>query len=390
MHVLIVGAGYAGLKVALRLSREDPLISVTLVNPSAHFRERIRDHQWASGVRSLPKSLVGLLRGTRVQLRVGRVTSVNRKTRWATVTSCAGDEVRLPWDYLVLAAGSVTDTTVPGVSDHAMILDGQGAEKIATRLAQLTRSGGKVVVVGAGTTGIETAAEIAEAFPALDVELVSRDAVGAPFSPKSRRVFARTFERLGVTTHCPVQVERVEPSQLHHSGGALPFDVCIWTAGFRATPPPEGLDLDVDARERVLVSAYLNTPGDSRVFVAGDGAAHPEARPPIPSGCKSALPSAQAVSANILAHFRAEPPRPFSFAPPLYCVSLGRKEGVVQRTARDGSLSGWVLAGRPGAWIKELICKGTLWAFTLERTFAVQHTSRTPRLLSPRAEGTLP
>jgi NADH dehydrogenase len=52
---------------------------------------------------------------------------------------------------------------------------------------------------------------------------------------------------------------------------------------------------------------------------------------------------------------------------PLYCLSLGRKNGVVQRVSRDGCPTGWVLTGRLGAIIKELICRSTLWALRLER-----------------------
>jgi hypothetical protein len=94
------------------------------------------------------------------------------------------------------------------------------------------------------------------------------------------------------------------------------------------------------------------------------------AEPPaiaVPMGCKSAGPSGATIADNLVRELDGRKPRPFDFAAPFYCVSLGRKDGLIQRPLRDGSLGGAILRGRLAAWVKELICKATVLAFTLER-----------------------
>jgi NADH:ubiquinone reductase (H+-translocating) len=48
-------------------------------------------------------------------------------------------------------------------------------------------------------------------------------------------------------------------------------------------------------------------------------------------------------------------------------VSLGRRDGLIQMAARDGTLTGRVWVNRRGAWFKEFICRSTMWALKMER-----------------------
>ena len=65
---------------------------------------------------------------------------------------------------------------------------------------------------------------------------------------------------------------------------------------------------------------------------------------------------------------RGQATRPFRYFAPHFCVSLGRRDGFLQKALPDGRLLGPVLAkGWRAAFIKELICKSTVWQFALER-----------------------
>ncbi len=379
MNFVILGGGYAGATAAIRLARTTRgNARVILVSASDRFVERIRLHERGAG-RTLPvRALSSLLRGSGVEVVIGCALAVDEAARTVTVGRIDGaDEVserRLPWDRLVLALGSRPDTSFPGVREHALALDGPGAETLAAKLPELSarsasgRGRARVVVVGGGLTGIEAASEIAESWPELQVELVTRGALGDEFSAAARAHFATAFERLKIGVHPRTSVVRVEHGRLVTRDGEVPFDLCIWTAGFVGAPLPSGLEVATNDRGQVLVDPFLRSISHPAIYVAGDLASLHVAPPiPVPMGCKTAGPAGAHVADNLVREGLGRPLDPFDFVAPLYCVSLGRRDGVIQRTRPDGCATGPVLRGRLGAWVKELVCRGTVTAFTLER-----------------------
>lgn len=174
MHkILIIGAGYTGMTATMGLvgrlrGRED--VHITLVNPQTRFTERLRLHQTASGQTLADLQIPDQLQGTGVDFVQGWVTGIDADAQEVRIDDAYG----LRYDTLVYALGSVADTaTVPGVDEFAYTLNNaQDATLFADRLNQL--AAGTVVVAGGGLTGIESAAEIAEQHPELDVVLLSR------------------------------------------------------------------------------------------------------------------------------------------------------------------------------------------------------------------------
>ena len=356
--------------------------------------ERIRLHERGAG-RPLPiRSLASILRGTGVELVTACALAVDEDARTVTVghidAANVVSERRLVWDRLVLALGSRPDSSFPGVREHAIVLDGPGAETLAPQLPELAGRRARVLVVGGGLTGIEAASEIAESWPELQVELLTTGEVGAGFSEAARRHFAEAFDRLGVLVHPNTSAVRVERGSVVTATGELPFDACVWTVGFVGAPLPSGRTVTPNTRGHVLVDPFLRSVSDPSIYVAGDLAAHAVPPPiPVPMGCKSAGPAGAHVADNLVRELLGRPLVPFDFVAPAYCVSLGRRDGIVQRTRADGSLTGPILRGRLGAWVKELICKGTLTAFTLERlglsSYEMFRSGNLPALPSPVA-----
>jgi len=105
------------------------------------------------------------------------------------------------------------------------------------------------------------------------------------------------------------------------------------------------------------------------VHVIGDLATiAPKLTPQMPMGCKSAMPAGAWAAENIARRLRGQPEQSLQYAVPFFCVSLGRKDGLIQMAARDGSMTGRVLTQRRGAWFKEFICRSTIWALKMERS----------------------
>jgi NADH dehydrogenase len=366
MRIVILGAGYAGVTCAVRLARKSrgQPVEITLVNGTDRLVERIRLHEQAAGRRPPEHDLRGLLRGTGVALRVGWVTAIDLETR----TVSLGDEP-LGWDRLVLALGSRTDVDgVPGIREHAFTLDATSTARLAAEVPAVAARGGRVVVIGGGLTGIEAATELAERHPSLKVVLLTRGRVAEGWSEAARTHLLRTFTRLGIELREGASVTSIAADRVETSHGAVPFDLCVWSVGFAAPSLAREAGLAVNERGQVLLDPMLRSISHPHVYAAGDVACPVEPPgDPMPMGCKSAGPTGAHVADDLARLLAGKPERPFDYAVPLYCVSLGRRDALVQTTGPGGAPTGRVLTGRLAVWIKELICKGTIWILHLER-----------------------
>jgi NADH dehydrogenase FAD-containing subunit len=138
--------------------------------------------------------------------------------------------------------------------------------------------------------------------------------------------------------------------------------------GFRAPALVRDAGFDVNERGQVEVDACLRSLSHPEVYVAGDLATLPPAfGAPLPMGCKSAGPGGAQVAQNLVRELTGESARPMRFRAPLYCMSLGRRDAIVQLRALDGSMTGPILTGRTAAGVKEFICRGTVWALRFEQ-----------------------
>ncbi|MGW1804776.1 NAD(P)/FAD-dependent oxidoreductase [Streptomyces sp. NPDC002078] len=365
-RIVVLGAGYTGVVAAGRLARrlrpED--VAVTLVNPEPDFVERVRLHQLAVGQSLKPRPLAGMFAGTGVELRLGRVTGVDVDRRTVAVTGADGPR-ELAYDTLVYALGSGwNDQGVPGTAEHAEQLASRpGALRLRERLAALD-AGRRVVVVGGGLTGVEAATEIAEARPDLDVALVARAGLGDWLSPKGRGHLRKVFGKLGITVHEHAAVTAVEADRVTLADGtAVPAAVTVWTAGFAVHPIAAATTLEVTAEGQIVVDRTMRSVSHPDVYAIGDAAmAMGPGDKPLRMSCASggftAWQAADAVTARLTGGKLPKVPiRYFN-----QCISLGRREGLIQYVTADDRAVRAALTGRLAARYKELVCKGAAWS----------------------------
>lgn len=366
-HVVILGAGYAGQMVAARLSQKRLPVRITVVEPSPVFVERIRLHQVAAG---RPQSVLPMRwllprDADWIQARAERIDAARR------LVHLAGDgaPAALRYDLLVYALGSRDDLdAVPGVRQHARSLGTAGAAAaVAAEVPALAARGGRVLVVGGGLTGIEAAAELAERHPGLRVSLVTAGVLGAGLHERGRAHLATVFDRLGVNRRERVRVTAVEPGRARlDDGSAPPFDLCLWTAGFRVPPLARLSGLPCNAADLLEVDATLRVCDHERLFAAGDAAVI-AGGPALRMACAVAMPMGVHVAEEIARLVRGQPPRPFRFAFVGQSLSLGRRDGLVQVTDAEDRPTPRVFRGRKARWIKESVWRYTLWAIRAER-----------------------
>ncbi|MFI7533905.1 NAD(P)/FAD-dependent oxidoreductase [Streptosporangium sp. NPDC049376] len=356
-HIVVLGAGYAGL-VAAKLAARQKGTRVTLVNRRDHFVERVRLHQLVTGQRLRDLPLADLLAGTGVELVVDTVTGIDADTR--TVRPAHAPEIG--YDTLVYALGSQADLSpVPGAAEHAhTVATLDQAERLRTRL----RDGGTAVVVGGGLTGIETAAELAECLPEVKVRLVTEGALGGALSRRAQRHLNAAFGRLAVEVREHARVAGVHDDHVTLEGGErLGADVTIWTTGFRVPELARQAGFSVDDDGRMLVDPTLRSVSHREVYGIGDAAAVRTADGvELRMACATALPVAQQAVRAITARLAGRTPDPVRFRYANQCVSLGRRDGLIQFVRGDDSPVEMVLTGRTAVAYKETIVKGTVMA----------------------------
>ena len=358
-HVVVIGGGYAGTLAAnhLRLRTD---VDITLVNPRPKFVERIRLHQFVA--RSGDATVdYGTLLGEGVRLVVDSADRIDTAERKVLLASGRV----LDYDYVIYAVGSTAaaPAAVPGASEFAYpIGEFEYAQRLREALDEL-HPDAPVTVVGAGLTGTETAAELAE--QGRKVTLVCGGTLVPSLSEPGRRSVAKWLSRHGVAVLESDMVAEVRPDAVVFADGAVrPSAVTIWTAGFGVPDLATRSGLHTDALGRLLTDETLTSVDDDRIVAAGD-AASPSGQP-LRMSCQAAEPLGAQAANTVLSHIAGTQPVVLNQAFLGSNVSLGRRAATIQWARKDDTPVNFYTSGRLGAAIKEAACKGTLWAIRRE------------------------
>ncbi|MEU8517800.1 FAD-dependent oxidoreductase [Kitasatospora sp. NPDC048722] len=347
-RIVVLGAGYAGLSTAKGAGRHH---AVTLVAPEERLLHRVRQHEAAAGGGQDWPAIGQLARGRRIEHHRARAVELDLDGHKVELD----DGTVLGYDTLVYALGSRTAWhDVPGAAEHAY-----GAERAAELDRRLRGAGepGTLAVVGGGATGIELAAELAEAHPRWRVRIVTAGRVGGIYSPKGRAHVRRVLDRLGVGVHEDATVTEVTPTGLRTTTGPVDADVTVWAASMEPHPLAAAAGLAVDDRGRALVDEYLRSVSHPDVHVVGDAAAVTvPGTGTLRMGCATALPMGQYVGK--LLDGRTD--KPFAYKYVAQCLSLGRHDGLLQLVRGDDSMRPTVLTGTAGRLAKAAIVAGVL------------------------------
>ncbi|WP_067814995.1 NAD(P)/FAD-dependent oxidoreductase [Actinomadura kijaniata] len=376
-RILVLGAGYAGAfaagNLARRLSPADT--EITVVNAEPDFVQRLRLHQFAAGQEIETPKLADVFAGTGVRLRLARVTAVDPERRAVAVADADGGG-ELGYDTLVYALGShADDHGVPGVAEHAFNVAGRvSARRLREHLDGLEKrgGGGRVLVVGDGLTGIETATEFAESRPGLSVTLIARGELGARLSAGARSHLRQACARLGITVVEHTRVEAVEATRvLCDDGTVLASDATVWTAGFEVSPIAAAGGLEVTGSGQIIVDRTMRSVSHPDVYAVGDSAhAIGDNGLPLPMSCASADYTGRQATNAIVGHLTGRTITKIKLSYPGNHISLGRRDGILQLVDGEAQAKPRYVVGRKAARVKAGILWGSLWA-TSHPTFGL-------------------
>ena len=347
MRVVIVGAGFGGLTTAQKLSKNKDL-SVTVIDKHPYQLFSPLLYQVATG--GLPEDDIAYpVRAAipGVTFRRGEVTKVSPNTKTITLS----DQATIEYDQLVLATGS-TGTTygVVGVQEHALqmksILEARLIKKQLLGMYEEVEAGHKpkealkVVVIGAGPTGVEISGAVAELqrsmkheFPSLyklaSVTLVEAGPRVLPmFHEKSSKHAQSELEEIGVVVKTNSAVDRMYETDVHlKNGEILSGGTFIWAAGVAAYSTWTSLG-EVDRSNRIKIDENLQT--SAGIFVIGDGAHLQFKGNPLPMVAPVALQMGRHVAKQIINIKNNKPLTPFKYIDKGQMATIGRRRAVVE------------------------------------------------------------
>ena len=306
-RILVVGAGFAGVECVRRLERKlsPDEADVTLVTPFAYQLYLPLLPQVASGVLTPQSIAVSLRRSKKYRTRIipGGAIGVDLKSKVCVIRTITDEIVDEPYDYIVLAPGSITRTfDIPGLTDHAFGMKtlAEAAyirDHVISQLDLADASQDPVerasrlqfVVVGGGYAGTETAACLqrlthaaVKRYPRLDPSLIKWHLIDiAPklmpeLGDKLGSSAQEILRRRGIDISLGTSIAKAGPEEVTFTDGrVVPTHTLIWTAGVVASPLIATLGAET-VKGRLAVASELNLPGDDGVFALGDSAAVPD------------------------------------------------------------------------------------------------------------------
>ena len=384
--IVIVGGGAGGLPLAAALGdryRRDERVRVTLVDMlSTHLWKPLL-HEVAAGrmdASSHGAEYPALAQLRHFKFRQGRMTALDRAHSRIVVDSVLDDDGseilpvrRLRYDMLVIAVGSVTnDFGVAGVAEHSIAIDTPAeAERFHRKLlaasvrANAAKGEGRpgnvdVVIIGAGATGVELAAEIRQTTkshaayglddldPQRDVRITIVEAAPRILPPLPETIAVAATSLLGslaIELRTGEQVVSVDERGVHSQSGAFyPADLVVWAAGIRAPAWLSNLDgLETNRSNQLVVLQTLQTTRDPDIFALGDCAAcpWPEGKrkgATVPPRAQAAHQQATMLVRTVKARLAGRPLPEFRFRDYGSLVSLGEVSAV-------GTLMGNLIGG---------------------------------------------
>jgi len=356
-RVVIIGAGFAGLYAAKALRRAP--VDVLIVDQNNYHTFQPLIYQVATAALE-PEEVAHNVRAVfhrqrNIDFRHATVRGVD----WDAKELLLEDDGRLPFDYLIVAAGAIyNDFGIPGVKKHGFFLKSL-TEAVNIRshvLRQFERANAdpslidkgvlNFVLVGGGPTGVEMAGSLVELFdrvlpkdyPNLDVSrarviLVEMlDFLLPPYGERSREYTEKVLRSRGVDVRLGAAVAEVREHEVELKGGEIiPTETLLWAAGVRGHPLVDALGVELERGYRIKVNPDLSLPDRPYAFAAGDIAASKDEEGKIhPQVAQVAIQHGKHIAKGIMHQIRGEESRPFSYFDKGNMAIIGRNAGVAE------------------------------------------------------------
>lgn len=360
-RVIIIGAGFAGLKTARMLANKT--VDVLLIDRNNYHTFTPLLYQVAtcgldpSAVAYPVRSIFA--DALNVQFLLGEVQNIDTEAQSVLIQSKTNGTRQESYDYLFVAAGSkVNYFGNESVKNNSFALRDLNDsitlrnhilrlfEKAAwTQNDEIRETLMTFVVVGGGPTGLETAGALYELYNnVLDAEydkhdnmqakvilLEAMDDVLAPYPEKLRKSAKEQLQSLGVEVRTGAFVEEVGSDFVTlRDGSTIHTSTVVWSAGVKGNPLAEMLDVELESGSRIPITESMEIIGLKNVFAAGDIAylIEPQTGKPYPGMIPVAQQQGEVVAKNILHDINSETYETFKYFDRGSMATIGRSRAV--------------------------------------------------------------
>jgi NADH dehydrogenase len=343
-RIVIVGGGFGGIAAARALKRCDA--EIILIDRRNHHIFQPLLYQVATAVLS-PSEIAAPIRQLadkqkNLSVLLGEVTGLDLHAR-SIDASCPRLGMRkIQFDYLIIAAGMQPSyfghdefaKYAPGLKSLADAETIRAKILSAYELAETTEDENErvrqmtFVLVGAGPTGVELAASMAQLatvtlrrqFRRIDpakssiILIEGSKRVLSTFAESLADKAAKRLEKLGVRIMTGVKVEKVDQDGVVADGKRISSATVLWTAGVAPSPLLKLLGAETDRAGRILVGPFMNLEGTPGVFVVGDATSVSRDGRPVPGVAQAAIQEGRYVGRLIARELDGwKPERPFRY-----------------------------------------------------------------------------
>ena len=352
-HVVVVGAGFAGIAATEELAKEGFRVTLLDRHPYNTFQPLL--YQVATGGLNAGDVTYSLryfsARHDGVRFRRATVVGIDQEAKEVV----CDDGVRVGYDYLVLGTGITTNHFgIPGAAEYSMSMYTRpealrvrdtifgGLETIAG-MSDPNTGAFTVVVVGGGATGVEMAGQLAElktkaipeVYPELNPALVHvvlvemTEHLLAPFDDALRKYTLRELIKRGVDVRLKTAISEVHADRVDFKDGtSMPVDLVIWAAGVSGSPLVREWGLPVGRAGRIETNPDTSVRGTENIFAVGDASLIVEK--PLPQLAQPAIQMGKHAAHQITRIHRGQPTAAFSYHDKGTMATIGRGDAVLQ------------------------------------------------------------
>lgn len=333
-HIVLLGGGYGGLKIATELlkKRTTEDVRLTLIDRTPYHTIKTEFHALAAGAVADRDLRIPFPEDDRLTFLCDAVVDICADERYVRL----GRGEVIPYDLLVIGLGAEDRYhQIQGAREFAYSVQSiENARKTFEAVQNITPYG-QVTIVGAGLTGVELAGELRETRPDLKVRLLDRGETILPALPKKLQAYVTDWllaHDVEIIHHA--QIDYVENGAVCNGGECLLTDVTIWAGGVKPSRVLDSLAVDKDNYGCLVVNDWYQLPAYPNIYAVGDCVS--SKIPPSAQRAKQQGAQIVAILEDVLDGRQPRIPAPITIKGSL--GSLGKREGF--GTAYGVSLSG--------------------------------------------------
>jgi len=294
MKIVIIGAGYGGLRAIEKLVKKDE-VSITLIDENPYHYMQTEAYGYIAGKYDICDITVDIRSwcdGFKKKIEFINEKATNILPLEQKVIT---DSQEIIYDKLIIATGAKTNfpTFIEGLKENTFgvkVLDRayelkSKFEDIIYKKIRHSDNNAKfnIIIGGAGLSGVEIAADMAYiskkftkstgiTYSNITIHLV--EAYDSILNGMDSYIIENTMKRLenlGVNVMTNSFIQKVESNYIQlKNGDIIDFDFMIFTGGIKAVGVNNILEVEKNRLNQFIVNEYLNIETFDNVFAIGD------------------------------------------------------------------------------------------------------------------------